>query len=126
MCLYYIITAKLTSPQIIFPHEANLKSAAGKSDDLETLCNDKEVQKVALRELNASGKKAGFKQMEVNSIMKTLYLLAHMSLTALTECGPDTRGMDASERSFDGSTEAVRTFLSVPMSLLTSSPAQAT
>ena len=116
----------LSNAQVIFPHEANLKSAAGKSDDLETLCNDKEVQKVALRELNASGKKAGFKQMEVNSTMTALYPLAHMSLTAPTECGPDTRGMDASERSLDGSAEAVRTVSAVLMSLLTPHSAQAT
>lgn len=55
--------------QIIFPHEAHLKHACSEkglpSDDLETMCKNKEVAKLVCAEVNDVGKKAGLKPLEV-------------------------------------------------------------
>lgn len=74
----YAITAK--SPrvtQVIFPHEANLKKLTGSNGDLEEMCNDPKVKDAALKELNATGKKQGFKALEVLLLhsMRTLRIL---------------------------------------------------
>lgn len=63
---------------IIIPHEAHLRaglssasssSPAGqiehKEVDIETLCKDRKVHELVLKECNALGKKAGFKGMEM-------------------------------------------------------------
>lgn len=55
---------------IIIPHEAHLRtglSSAGVDSkaDIETLCKDKKVKELVLKECNAAGKKAGFKPMEM-------------------------------------------------------------
>lgn len=51
--------------QVIFPHEGNLKRMAGQNADLEHLCSDPKVKRMALQELISTGKKSGFKQLEV-------------------------------------------------------------
>lgn len=61
--------------QIVFPHEQNLKSIA--NDDIESMCKSKEVRDTVLRELNAVGKKAGLKPLEV----RLSYLLSCRTLT---------------------------------------------
>jgi len=52
---------------IISCHENNLKDLAGKKDDFESLTKDPAVKKAALDQLNETGRKAGFKQMELLS-----------------------------------------------------------
>jgi long-chain acyl-CoA synthetase len=59
---------------IIHPHEANLRHALStdssgtlpnESTDMATLCKDKNVRALLLKECNAAGKKSGFKSIEV-------------------------------------------------------------
>lgn len=56
--------------QVIFPHENNIKQLvqekglANGSSDLATICKDSAVRDAVLKELNAVGKKAGFKPLE--------------------------------------------------------------
>ncbi|GAA5904425.1 hypothetical protein JCM6882_008906 [Rhodosporidiobolus microsporus] len=56
---------------VIFPHEANLKKLASdtgnSSSSLSTLAHDSKIRDAVLKSLNAVGKKAGFKQLEVLS-----------------------------------------------------------
>lgn len=56
---------------IVFPHEANLKNLvsdkgiAGKDEDLSSLTENDKVRDAVLSEMNAVGKRQGFKQLEV-------------------------------------------------------------
>jgi long-chain acyl-CoA synthetase len=51
---------------IIIPNEQHLRHAlGGRQDPMPDLCNDKGVKDLMLKECNASGKKAGFKSMEM-------------------------------------------------------------
>ncbi|KAK4058292.1 long-chain fatty acid-CoA ligase [Microbotryomycetes sp. JL221] len=57
---------------IIFPHEANLKQfvkdqnlAPGKEDDLHALCHDDKVREAVVKQVNDTGKRAGFKALEM-------------------------------------------------------------
>lgn len=53
---------------VIFPHEANLKIKASElgitSDDLSSLCHNDQIRDAILKDVNATGKKAGFKPLE--------------------------------------------------------------
>lgn len=54
-------------PQVIFPHEANLKqlaSSLGVSGDLHDLCQNEQIQEAVLKALNAVGKKSHLKPLE--------------------------------------------------------------
>lgn len=54
--------------QVIFPHEANLKKLASElsiSGDLSTLVQSSQIRDAVLKSLNAVGKKAGFKALEM-------------------------------------------------------------
>lgn len=55
---------------IVFPQEKNLRAAVkshghNDNEDLKTLCEDEKVKETVLAELNAVGKKNGFKGMEL-------------------------------------------------------------
>lgn len=58
---------------IVFPHEANLRAFVAeegiedKNDELKVLTDSDKVQTAALAELNAVGKRAGLKPLEVRS-----------------------------------------------------------
>lgn len=59
--------------QIIFPNEVNLRKLAdskgisvSSSTDLEALCANQAIKDAVLSELNALGKKAGLKPLEVS------------------------------------------------------------
>lgn len=61
--------------QIVFPHEGNIKQLVqeqglvqGSQDDLASICKDQAVRDLVLKELNATGKKAGFKALEVSPL----------------------------------------------------------
>lgn len=65
---------------IIFPREDNLMAAVQKAgikgDDLEQLCKNREVAKIVKDDVNAAGKKVGFKNLE----MLQTVLLVHEEL----------------------------------------------
>lgn len=68
---------------IIFPREDNLVSAAkaqGISGDLEELCKNKQVAKIVLDDVNAVGKKAGFKSLEM--LQTVLLVPEELAMTA--------------------------------------------
>ncbi len=50
---------------VVFPHEANLKSALNSQEDIETLVHDKRAREAVLNAINATGKKAKFANMEL-------------------------------------------------------------
>ncbi|GAA5969832.1 hypothetical protein JCM11641_008054 [Rhodosporidiobolus odoratus] len=56
---------------VIFPHEANLKKLASEqgvsSTELSSLAQDQKIRDAVLKSLNAVGKKAGFKPLEILS-----------------------------------------------------------
>ncbi|GAA5869237.1 hypothetical protein JCM16303_000403 [Sporobolomyces ruberrimus] len=53
---------------VIFPHEANLKLKASElgisANDLSSLCHDEKIREAILKDVNQTGKKAGFKPLE--------------------------------------------------------------
>ena len=58
---------------VVFPHEANLKSALGSDAELSEVIQGKEARTKVWEALIATGKKAGFKQME---LLQTVVLSA--------------------------------------------------
>ncbi|GAA5938350.1 uncharacterized protein JCM15063_000709 [Sporobolomyces koalae] len=54
---------------VVFPHEANVKAKASElgisSTDLSSLCHNDQIRDAILKDVNATGKKAGFKPLEV-------------------------------------------------------------
>ncbi|GAA5831861.1 hypothetical protein JCM3766R1_000130 [Sporobolomyces carnicolor] len=63
-------TADANRPMaVVFPHEANLKAKASElgisGNDLSTLCHNDQIRDTILKDINAVGKKAGFKPLEV-------------------------------------------------------------
>lgn len=48
-----------------FPSFVKSNNLGGGSDDLHRLCKDKEVEKAVLKELNSTGKKQGFSNLEL-------------------------------------------------------------
>jgi long-subunit acyl-CoA synthetase (AMP-forming) len=67
ICVHAIPDA--TQPiAIIFPHEVNLRAALPDEDprtSLADLCADPKVKALVLKECNASGKRSGFKSIEM-------------------------------------------------------------
>jgi len=49
----------------VLVHEANLRAALSTDKDAETLCKDTKVRDAALKQLNETGKKAGFRTLEM-------------------------------------------------------------
>lgn len=114
-----LIVTKLTLPcarvQIVFAHEGNLKQLVqekglvkGSQEDLAAICADEGVRKAVLAEINAVGKKAGFKPLEVSIRARacavgrekselTGLVSIPSSLADLANGGPHRGGVDASE-----------------------------
>ncbi|PWY99700.1 acetyl-CoA synthetase-like protein [Testicularia cyperi] len=68
---------------IVFPREDNLKPAAqkvGASGDLEELCKNRDVAKIVMDDINAQGKKAGFKNLEM--LQTVLLVPEELAMTA--------------------------------------------
>lgn len=54
---------------VVFPREGDLQKLAGSSEGLEALCQDKKVADLVRDDLNAIGKKNGFKQLEMIQVV---------------------------------------------------------
>jgi len=59
----------LCDRQVVFPHEANIKAKASElgieSTEFHSLCQNEQMRDAILKDINATGKKAGFKSIEV-------------------------------------------------------------
>lgn len=67
---------------IVLPHEKNLmvlceETGLGQNKGFHQLCADEEVQAIILKELNKTGKAAGFKPLEVSSALRMIQIRKH-------------------------------------------------
>jgi hypothetical protein len=92
---------------VVFVNEASLKHLSGGSTgNAEKLCQDPKIKAAALKELNATGKKAGFRSLEVGRGVVSRKLMMTLASADAAGGDPDAGRVDAAEWAADCGPEA--------------------